>query len=66
MGKSQEDVEKLYEQIISIVTYTMVPGLKKLYRSNNTFETFAFDILLDENLKPYLLEINQPYAVEGA
>ena len=30
------------------------------------FETFAVDILFDENLNQYLLEVNQPYAVEGA
>lgn len=49
-----------------MVAYTMMAGKDRLKKKKGVFETFAIDILLTDELKPYLLEINQPYAVEGA
>lgn len=50
----------------ALITYTFLSGKERLSKRKFAFETFAIDILFDENLKPYILEINQPYAVEGA
>jgi hypothetical protein len=59
-------VEKFYKRIKSLITYTILSGIAKLERKKNYFETFAFDIIFDEQLNPYLMEVNQPYAIEGA
>lgn len=46
-GKSEEEIQKFYNKLQAIVTYTLLAGKDYLPKTKGTFETFAFDILLD-------------------
>lgn len=52
------DIKAFYSKILQMMTYTMLSGMKYLSPKIGEFETFAVDILPDDQLKPYLLEIN--------
>ena len=45
-------------QIKRICAVSIKAGMKKLSRAVGYYELLGVDILIDENLKPYLLEIN--------
>ncbi|XP_011503006.1 PREDICTED: probable tubulin polyglutamylase TTLL2 [Ceratosolen solmsi marchali] len=48
----------LWQQIACIVTLTILSQAARIPKSSNCFEFFGFDILIDDNLKPWLLEVN--------
>eukprot|EP00347_Sterkiella_histriomuscorum_P017972 403347271 len=63
------DVDNLWTQIQDIIAKTMIsvqPSLQHAYRScqpedlenSMCFEILGFDILIDEKLRPYVLEVN--------
>ncbi|KAJ8275134.1 hypothetical protein COCON_G00097590 [Conger conger] len=48
----------LWQRINSIVTLTLLTIAPSIPRSPNCVELFGFDILIDANFKPWLLEVN--------
>ncbi|EAY05534.1 Tubulin-tyrosine ligase family protein [Trichomonas vaginalis G3] len=62
------DINKLWEEIDNVVTLTIISGLKymktgvKSYLKpsivSRCFQIFGFDILLDTNLHPHVIEVN--------
>ncbi|XP_033213213.1 probable tubulin polyglutamylase TTLL2 isoform X1 [Belonocnema kinseyi] len=48
----------LWQQIACIISLTILSQAAGIPRSSNCFEFFGFDVLIDENLKPWLLEVN--------
>ena len=48
----------LWQRIACIVTLTVLSQAANIPKSSNCFEFFGFDILIDENLKPWLLEVS--------
>ncbi|XP_072766102.1 probable tubulin polyglutamylase TTLL2 [Anoplolepis gracilipes] len=48
----------LWQKISCLVTLTILSQAAGIPKSSNCFEFFGFDVLIDENLKPWLLEVN--------
>ncbi|KAM5165230.1 putative tubulin polyglutamylase TTLL2 [Mantella aurantiaca] len=48
----------LWQRIHNIVTMTLLAIAPSVPQYPNCFELFGFDILIDNNLKPWLLEVN--------
>ncbi|KAM8945520.1 putative tubulin polyglutamylase TTLL2 [Pelodytes ibericus] len=48
----------LWQRIYHIVTMTLLAVASSVPPSANCFELFGFDILIDDTLKPWLLEVN--------
>ena len=55
---NKDDIQNMYKQIKDICFYSVKSGLSKLKRKVGYYELLGFDILIDDKLKPYLLEIN--------
>ena len=73
LKKNNFDVDSLFEKIKDIIIKTMISGNKKIINATETlnlddinmFNLFGFDIFIDKNLTPYLLEVNtRPHLVE--
>eukprot|EP00825_Cyclidium_porcatum_P008465 TRINITY_DN14215_c0_g1_i3.p2 TRINITY_DN14215_c0_g1~~TRINITY_DN14215_c0_g1_i3.p2 ORF type:complete len:335 (+),score=89.96 TRINITY_DN14215_c0_g1_i3:145-1149(+) len=56
--KSVEDIENIYNQMKEIAKYTIKAGLPKLEKKIGYYELLGYDIMIDDNFKPHLLEIN--------
>ncbi|XP_067676072.1 uncharacterized protein [Haliotis asinina] len=50
--------EKMWKRITNIVILTLLTQAPMVSKVDNCFEMYGFDILIDENLKPWLLEVN--------
>jgi len=51
-------VNKLFEQIQLLIIRTLLSVQKLIINDKHCFEVFGFDILIDETLSPWLLEVN--------
>lgn len=66
LEKRNVDTKRLWATLRSLAIKSLISGegcLNRMYRQNvnsryNCYELFGFDVLLDENLVPWLLEIN--------
>ncbi|XP_033113302.1 probable tubulin polyglutamylase TTLL2 [Anneissia japonica] len=56
----QQNIEctVLWQRISNIIIYTMLAQAPSVPKVSNCFELFGFDILIDNTLKPWLLEVN--------
>jgi len=60
------DMDKIWEDIYDVILKSLIAGEKHIVNAlrrsvphwSNCFELFGYDIMLDENLKPWLMEIN--------
>ncbi|CAK9802156.1 Tubulin monoglutamylase TTLL4 [Anthophora plagiata] len=74
LEKEHVNVTKLWDTMKDIVVKTMIAGessISSLTKANTSsryccYELFGFDILLDENLKPWLLEVNISPALQSS
>ncbi|KAF7992710.1 hypothetical protein HCN44_005054 [Aphidius gifuensis] len=48
----------LWQRIASLINLTILSQISGIPKSSNCFEFFGFDVLVDANLKPWLLEVN--------
>lgn len=48
----------LWQRIACLISLTILSQASGIPKSSNCFEFFGFDVLIDENLKPWLLEVN--------
>ena len=58
-----ERLHQVQKEVKRILLYVYLSSQKKLEKKQGFFELFGCDILLDENLKPHLLEINTNPAI---
>lgn len=52
------DETLLWQRITNIVVLTLLTQAPTVPKAQSCFELFGFDILIDQNLKPWLLEVN--------
>ena len=57
------EIQKIVTLTLVNLTQTVPGGVSCPYTSSNCYELFGFDIMIDSNLKPWLIEINGPPAL---
>ena len=55
---SKESVNESFYEIKSLVIKTLKSVSKAMSNEANCFELYGFDIMLDSNLKPWIIEVN--------
>jgi len=58
LNVSEERIQQIYHEIKKILAHTIRCADMKLDKKLGYFELLGCDVLLDENLKPHLIEIN--------
>ncbi|EPZ33400.1 Tubulin-tyrosine ligase domain-containing protein [Rozella allomycis CSF55] len=52
------DFKPIWCKIINIILLTIIPIAQEIPKVTNCFELYGFDIIIDQNLKPWILEVN--------
>ncbi len=55
---SNIDDHSIWAKIINIIILTLIMQHGQVPKAENCFELYGFDVIIDENLKPWLLEVN--------
>ncbi|OWF50223.1 tubulin polyglutamylase TTLL2 [Mizuhopecten yessoensis] len=48
----------LWTRVVNIIILTLLVQAPQVPKCDNCFELYGFDVLIDDNLKPWLLEVN--------
>mmetsp|Transcript_3786 Transcript_3786/g.14369 ORF Transcript_3786/g.14369 Transcript_3786/m.14369 type:complete len:328 (+) Transcript_3786:681-1664(+) len=56
--RGKEAVDKMIEEIDYICIHTLKAVSAVIYNDKHCFEMYGYDIMLDSNLKPWLIEVN--------
>lgn len=56
--QNEIDDRMMWAKVVNIVILTLIMQTSQVPKVNNCFEMYGFDILIDETLKPWLLEVN--------
>ena len=65
VGEKEEKFDETYERMKKIAYYMIASVSSKIKRKQFTFELFGLDYMLDEDLKPYLIEANSNPSLEN-
>ena len=52
------DDSRLWQRVTNIILLTLVSLIPEVPKTKNCFELLGFDVLIDEKLKPWLIEVN--------
>ncbi|XP_076629900.1 putative tubulin polyglutamylase TTLL9 [Colletes latitarsis] len=58
-------VEALFQKIAGVIMASLLAVQPVMMQGKNSFELYGYDILLDEDLTPWLLEVNASPALTG-
>ena len=54
----REIIHELFYEIKSLILKTLKSVSKIMSNEMNCFELYGFDVMVDDNLKPWLIEVN--------
>ncbi|XP_076174403.1 putative tubulin polyglutamylase TTLL9 [Ptiloglossa arizonensis] len=60
-----EAVEALFQRIAGVIMASLLAVQPVIMQGKNSFELYGYDILIDEDPKPWLLEVNASPALTG-
>ena len=61
----QEEISKAFTLIQDLILKSLQSVAKVIINDKQCFELYGFDILLDEKLKPWLIEVNASPSLTG-
>ena len=58
-------VDKLFHDIQCVITRSLLAVQKVIIQDKHCFELYGYDVIIDSNLKPWLLEVNASPSLTG-